>query len=221
MPSGTASGPSDVLTMFGGKTVEVLNTDAEGRLVMADGLVAAQRGDSPTSIIDVATLTGAQMMALGNRTAGVMGDDGVRRRAEGRRRPRRRAVLADAAARRSCGPAWTPQVADLANIGERHGGMMTAAVFLREFVGGETGADPVGAHGHRRPGLQRRQPLRLHPEAGHRLHACAPWWPMPRTSRGPLRPAPYAAPPVRQMNPVPYRCRVTLDTSAPQSVHEA
>ena len=60
--------------MRDGKTVEVLNTDAEGRLVMADGLVARQPGD-PDAIIDIATLTGASMVALGSRTAGVMGTD--------------------------------------------------------------------------------------------------------------------------------------------------
>jgi len=71
MPSGTAQRPSDVLTVYGGKTVEVLNTDAEGRLVMADALVAA-REDGADTIIDIATLTGAQMVALGTRVAGVM-----------------------------------------------------------------------------------------------------------------------------------------------------
>ena len=74
MPSGTATRPGDVLRIRGGRTVEVLNTDAEGRLVLADGLVAAREED-PGLLIDVATLTGAQMIALGKRTAGVMGDD--------------------------------------------------------------------------------------------------------------------------------------------------
>ncbi|SDT18542.1 leucyl aminopeptidase [Pseudarthrobacter equi] len=133
MPSGAASRPADVLTMFGGKTVEVLNTDAEGRLVMADGIVAASR-EYPDAIIDVATLTGAQLIALGNRTAGVMGSDTIT------------GALKSAADRagelvwpmplpEELRPTLDSQVADLANIGERHGGMMTAAVFLREFVG--------------------------------------------------------------------------------------
>ncbi|WP_269936805.1 leucyl aminopeptidase [Arthrobacter sp. HY1533] len=133
MPSGTAIRPSDVLTIFGGKTVEVLNTDAEGRLVMADGLVAASQ-EFPDVIIDVATLTGAQMVALGNRTAGVMGDEGV-------------SAALKAAADRAGELVWPmplPEelrasldspVADMANIGERMGGMMTAAVFLQEFIG--------------------------------------------------------------------------------------
>lgn len=145
MPSGAASRPSDVLTMFGGKTVEVLNTDAEGRLVMADGIVAAGH-EHPDVIIDVATLTGAQLIALGNRTAGVMGADAVT------------APLKAAADRagelvwpmplpEELRPSLDSQVADLANIGERHGGMMTAAVFLQEFVGkGKDGKTIPWAH---------------------------------------------------------------------------
>ena len=74
MPSGRATRPGDVLRMLDGTTVEVLNTDAEGRLVLADGLVAASR-EHPDVIVDVATLTGAITIALGTRHAGVMGDD--------------------------------------------------------------------------------------------------------------------------------------------------
>ncbi|WP_427017210.1 leucyl aminopeptidase [Pseudarthrobacter sp. P1] len=145
MPSSTATRPSDVLTMFGGKTVEVLNTDAEGRLVMADGLVAASN-EQPDAILDVATLTGAQVVALGNRTSAVMGDDGV-------------SAAVKAAADRAGELFWPmplPEelrasldspVADLANIGEKMGGMMTAAVFLAEFVGkGKDGATIPWAH---------------------------------------------------------------------------
>ena len=140
MPSGTAQRPSDVLTMYGGKTVEVLNTDAEGRLVMADGLVAASQ-EEPDALIDVATLTGAQMIALGNRVSAVMGDEGVR-------------DAVKAAADRAGELFWTmpipeelrasldSQVADISNHGERFGGMMTAASFLREFVG-ESGGSPI------------------------------------------------------------------------------
>ncbi|MFC8303770.1 leucyl aminopeptidase [Specibacter sp. NPDC057265] len=145
MPSGTAIRPSDVLTIFGGKTVEVLNTDAEGRLVMADGLVAASQ-EHPDVIIDVATLTGAQVVALGHRTAGVMGDEGVS------------AALKAAADRagelvwpmplpEELRPSLDSPVADLANIGERMGGMMTAAVFLQEFIGkGKDGQTIPWAH---------------------------------------------------------------------------
>ena len=74
MPSGRAIRPGDVLRIADGTSVEVLNTDAEGRLVLADGLVAASR-EHPDLIIDVATLTGAITIALGTRHAGVMGDD--------------------------------------------------------------------------------------------------------------------------------------------------
>ena len=78
MPSGTAQRPSDVITIFGGTTVEVTNTDAEGRLVLADAL-AASAADSPDILIDVATLTGAQVVALGPLVGGVMAnDDGLR-----------------------------------------------------------------------------------------------------------------------------------------------
>ena len=74
MPSGRALRPGDVIRILDGTTVEVPNTDAEGRLVMADGLVAASR-ENPDVIIDVATLTGAIVMALGHRHTGVFGDD--------------------------------------------------------------------------------------------------------------------------------------------------
>ncbi len=145
MPSGAAQRPADVLTIFGGKTVEVLNTDAEGRLVMADGIVAASQ-EHPDAIIDVATLTGAQLIALGNRTAGVMGADSVTGAIK---------TAADRAGElvwpmplpEELRPSLDSQVADIANIGERHGGMMTAAVFLREFVGkGKDGEQIPWAH---------------------------------------------------------------------------
>ncbi|HEY8479038.1 MAG TPA: leucyl aminopeptidase [Spirillospora sp.] len=134
MPSGTAQRPSDVLRVYGGKTVEVLNTDAEGRLVLADALVRAGE-DSPDLIVDVATLTGAQLVALGTRTTGVMAnDDDVREKVV-------------AAAERAGEPSWgmplpaelrkglDSAVADIANIsGERWGGMLVAGTFLKEFV---------------------------------------------------------------------------------------
>jgi leucyl aminopeptidase len=134
MPGGAAQRPSDVITIHGGKTVEVLNTDAEGRLVLADGL-ARSASDSPDLLLDVATLTGAATIALGRRTVGVMGSsDSV--------------AAGVAAAMREAGePAWAmplPEelrkgldspVADLANVsGAREGGMLVAGLFLREFV---------------------------------------------------------------------------------------
>ena len=133
MPSGTAQRPSDVITIRGGKTVEVLNTDAEGRLVMADGLVAAIE-ENPDVVLDVATLTGAQMVALGTRVSAVMGTESVRSEV----------VTAAEAAGEQFWPMPLPEelaasmkskVADIANIGDRFGGMLVAGLFLQEFVG--------------------------------------------------------------------------------------
>jgi len=133
MPSGTAQRPSDVIRIYGGKSVEVLNTDAEGRLVLADGLGRA-REDDPAVLIDIATLTGAQGLALGTRTSGVMGDPSVRD-----------AIVA--AADDITEPMWAmplpehlresidSKIADLKNTGDRMGGMLSAGLFLREFVG--------------------------------------------------------------------------------------
>jgi leucyl aminopeptidase len=133
MPSGSASRPQDVLRMYGGKTVEVLNTDAEGRLVMADALVRAGE-DEPDLLVDIATLTGACMVALGNRVAGLISDDaGTAARVE----------QAAVAAGEAVWPLPIPeemrskldsQVADLANIGNRYGGALQAGAFLKEFV---------------------------------------------------------------------------------------
>jgi leucyl aminopeptidase len=134
MPGSSAQRPSDVITIFGGKTVEVLNTDAEGRLVLADALARSAQ-DAPDLVIDVATLTGAQLVALGPRISGVMGsEDEV-------------AAAVAAAARNAGEQAWPmplpPEmrkgldstVADLANVtAERHGGMLVAGLFLKEFV---------------------------------------------------------------------------------------
>jgi len=134
MPGGGAQRPSDVITIFGGKTVEVLNTDAEGRLVLADAL-ARSGADAPALLIDVATLTGAATVALGNRTAGVMASD-----------ESLAAQVCETAKR--AGEAMWPMplpedlrkgldsnVADIANVSaDRAGGMLVAGLFLREFV---------------------------------------------------------------------------------------
>src|SRR4029078_10960505 len=74
MPSGTAQRPSDVVTMRNGTTVEILDTDAEGRMVLGDGIFLAGEA-GPDAIVDIATLTGAQMVALGGRVAGIMAND--------------------------------------------------------------------------------------------------------------------------------------------------
>ncbi|MDH6570887.1 leucyl aminopeptidase [Streptomyces sp. SAI-117] len=134
MPSGSATRPGDVLRMYSGKTVEVLNTDAEGRLVLADALWAAS-AEKPDAIVDVATLTGAMMLALGSRTFGIMANDDSFRTA------------VHEAAEEVGEPAWPMPLpehlrkgmdsptADIANMGERMGGGLVAGLFLREFVG--------------------------------------------------------------------------------------
>jgi leucyl aminopeptidase len=133
MPSGTAIRPSDVLTMRGGKTVEVNNTDAEGRLILADAIVRACE-DGPEVLLDAATLTGAQLVALGARTAGVMGNDDALRdavvEAAGRAGEAMWAMPLPADLRKGL----DSEVADLVNTGPREGGMLTAGIFLQEFV---------------------------------------------------------------------------------------
>ena len=134
MPSGTAQRPGDVVTMRNGTTVELIDTDAEGRMVLGDGLCLASEG-KPDAVVDIATLTGAQMVALGARVAGIMANDDAFRE-----------TVRDAAGR--AGEAAWPMplpddlrsqldstVADLAHKGERWGGMLTAGLFLKEFVG--------------------------------------------------------------------------------------
>ncbi len=112
----------------------MLNTDAEGRLVLADGLAAACE-EKPDAVIDIATLTGAQVVALGTRVSAVMGTDDLRAVGGQGGRGVGRAVLADAAAGRAA-PGLASPVADLTNVaGDRNGGMLTAGIFLREFVG--------------------------------------------------------------------------------------
>jgi len=134
MPGGNALRPGDVITHYGGKTTEVLNTDAEGRLVLADALALASE-DPPDAIVDVATLTGSIHIALGNRIAGLFtNDDG----------------LGDelaSAGERAGEKVWrmpmteefkselVSDVADQKNVGSRWGGSITAATFLAEFVG--------------------------------------------------------------------------------------
>ncbi len=133
MPSSTAQRPSDVVTMRGGKTVEVLNTDAEGRMVLGDCIALASE-TAPDAMVDVATLTGAQVVALANTAAVMSNDDMFRTR------------VLDAA--RTVGEAMWPMPlpvelrpglesinADLAHKGGVEGGMLTAGLFLQEFVG--------------------------------------------------------------------------------------
>jgi len=142
MVSDTATRPSDVITIYGGKTVEVLNPDAEGRLVLADALIKAaevgKKAGGLDGIIDVATLTGAQVVALGSRTSAVMTNNDVFSN---------QFLQAAALAGEAFWPMPLPvelrasldsPIADLANIGDRMGGMLVAGLFLKEFIDPQT-----------------------------------------------------------------------------------
>jgi leucyl aminopeptidase len=140
MPSGAAQRPSDVMTTYGGRTVEVLNTDAEGRLVLADGLVAASE-EHPDLIIDVATLTGHQVVALGTRVSAVMSNDDGLREQIGRAAERTGEQFWPMPLPPELRASMDSQVADIANMGERMGGMLVAGLFLKEFVGTKEGSE--------------------------------------------------------------------------------
>jgi leucyl aminopeptidase len=135
MTGGDATRVGDVLTIRNGKTVEVLNTDAEGRLILADGLALATE-EAPDAIVDLATLTGACMVALGDRIAGLMGNhDGWMAQVQ---------AAADAAGEEvwplplpgHLRPKLDSEVADIKNVTDtRYGGALAAGLFLKEFVG--------------------------------------------------------------------------------------
>ena len=141
MPGPSALKPGDVITIYGGKTVEVLNTDAEGRLILADALAYGVEKFKPDAVVDLATLTGAVVVGLGHHRTGLLtNNDGL--------------ATSLLAAGETCGePLWRlplgkeytrqleSKVADLKNIGGPDGGTITAAAFLEEFVG-----DAVWAH---------------------------------------------------------------------------
>ncbi|RLA05197.1 MAG: leucyl aminopeptidase, partial [Gammaproteobacteria bacterium] len=133
MPDGDANKPGDIVTSMAGKTIEILNTDAEGRLILCDALTYSERFD-PDIVIDIATLTGAIIVALGGRTTGLMAND---------------QDLADAllqAGTDSHDRAWQLPIwddyqqqldsnfADIANIGGKEAGSITAACFLARFT---------------------------------------------------------------------------------------
>ena len=136
MPSGRATKPGDIVTSLSGKTIEVLNTDAEGRLILCDALTYAQQRFNPRCMIDVATLTGACVVALGHQFTGLFSNDDELSQA------------LDGAGQRAGDPAWRMPVttefaetlksnfADMANIGSREGGSSVAASFLNKFVDG-------------------------------------------------------------------------------------
>jgi len=134
MPSGNAVKPGDVVTSLSGQTIEILNTDAEGRLILCDALTYAERF-KPAVLVDIATLTGACVIALGHHRSGLFSTDDA---------------LAEellAAGEQALDPAWRMPLddeydealkssfADMANVGPRAAGSVTAAMFLRRFAG--------------------------------------------------------------------------------------
>jgi leucyl aminopeptidase len=133
MPSSTATKPGDIVTSMSGQTIEVLNTDAEGRLVLCDALTYAERF-KPAAVVDIATLTGACVIALGHHNSGLFAKDDALA-----------GELLDAS-REAADPAWRMPLdeeyqeqlksnfADMANIGGRPGGSVTAACFLSRFT---------------------------------------------------------------------------------------
>jgi leucyl aminopeptidase len=146
MPSGGATRPNDVIKIRNGKTVEVLNTDAEGRLVLADGLSMASE-ENPDYLVDVATLTGAATIALGNRYAGLMGDEKAIKKVQGAASDTGELVW-HMPLPEELRPLLNSDIADIANvkIGNRAGGMLIGGLFLREFVGSDKGTKPAWAH---------------------------------------------------------------------------
>ncbi|HJM59903.1 MAG TPA: leucyl aminopeptidase, partial [Alphaproteobacteria bacterium] len=134
MPSGTAQRPGDVVSSYSGQTIEILNTDAEGRLVLADALWYTQSRFKPRFMVDLATLTGAIIVSLGNYQAGLFAND---------EKLSRRLVAAGKAVAE---PVWPmpmddhydklikSDIADMKNIGGRGGGSVSAAKFLERFV---------------------------------------------------------------------------------------
>jgi leucyl aminopeptidase len=134
MPSGSAQRPGDVVTTMSGQTVEVINTDAEGRLVLADAVTYVQRTFKPSTIIDLATLTGAILISLGHEWAGLFSNNDEL------------AGKLQAAAEESGDKVWRmplgepfdrlidSPIADMKNVGPREGGSITAAQFIQRFV---------------------------------------------------------------------------------------
>jgi leucyl aminopeptidase len=133
MPDGDANKPGDVVTSMSGKTIEILNTDAEGRLILCDALTYAEKFN-PEVVIDLATLTGAVIVALGRNPTGLLGNDD--------------ALCADlfASSETACDSVWRLPIweeyqeqlksnfADMANIGGKEAGTITAACFLSRFT---------------------------------------------------------------------------------------
>jgi len=133
LPSGTAVKPSDIVTTMSGQTVEILNTDAEGRLVLCDAITYSRRF-KPAAVVDVATLTGACIVALGNHVSGLMSNS----EALAEELAAAGARADDRVWRLPIGDEYIDQLksnfADLANVGGREGGACTAASFLSKFA---------------------------------------------------------------------------------------
>jgi leucyl aminopeptidase len=134
MPDGKAQRPGDIVTSMSGQTIEVLNTDAEGRLVLADILTYVQKYDKPAAMIDLATLTGAILVALGNQHAGLFSNDDALSDeliAAGK-------ATEEKVWRMPLGPDYDKMIdsktADMKNIGGRHAGAITGAQFIQRFV---------------------------------------------------------------------------------------
>ena len=136
MPSGTATRPGDIVKAYSGKTIEIGNTDAEGRLILADAMAYAIKKYKPDAVVDLATLTGACMVALGQQIAGVFSKNDALADA---------LTAAGSACHERCWRMPMPddykellksQFADVSNMaGTRYGGAITAALFLSEFAG--------------------------------------------------------------------------------------
>ncbi|MGD8149800.1 leucyl aminopeptidase [Ornithinimicrobium sp. Y1694] len=170
MTGDLAQRPGDIVTMRGGRTVEIINTDAEGRLVMADGLALASE-QQPDAIVDVATLTGACIIALGERTIGVMGNDDELRDTITRLGNEVGDTAWALPMPEEIRPTLDTPVADLKHTGERSAGAMVAATFLQEFIGkkgeGEDAADIPWTHiDIAGPAFNEKAPWGYHPKGG-------------------------------------------------------
>ena len=164
MPSGTAQRPGDVVKSYSGQTIEVINTDAEGRLVLADVLWYCQEKFDPRFMVDLATLTGAMIVALGHEYAGMFSNDDAL------------AQKLSAAGQATGEKLWRfplddaydqlirSDIADMKNIGGRPAGSISAAQFIQRFVNEQA----LGASGHRRRGLE-HQGRALRAEGRHRV----------------------------------------------------
>jgi leucyl aminopeptidase len=134
MPDGNAQRPGDVVTSMSGQTVEVINTDAEGRLVLCDCITWVQKEYSPTAVIDLATLTGAMIISLGHEHGGIFAnDDGLADKLLSAG-----TASGDKLWRMPLGPAYDKlidsPIADMKNVGPREGGSITAAQFILRYI---------------------------------------------------------------------------------------